>query len=818
MKILLSLRHPFGLRNFEPVVRQLARRGHTVRLSFLTGDKSDAVGLPQVLARETAEVSCSTLPTRKNEPWLGPTRRLRLLADALRYRLPMYDRAEKLRARAQRRLTPGQERLARLPMWRWPLANRLASRILSGLDASLPPGEIILAEVREQEPDLIVVSPLVDFGSEQVDYIKAGRLLGIPSALAVNSWDNLTNKGKVRLQPDRILVWNETQRDEAVQYHQARRQDVVVTGAPIYDRWFDRRPARSAEELKRRAGLDPARPYLLYLCSSPFIAGHELEFVERWLASVRGAASEELRGAGVLIRPHPENRQPWGRLEAAGWPGVSVWPPTGASPVGDEAATDYFDSIFHSRAVVGINSSGLIEAGIVGRPVLTVLDPELTATQEGTLHFHYLVNVGGGLLRVARSWPEHAEQLCESLAMSPQDASQASARFVREFVRPHGLQIAATPQLVESLIDLTATPASKPRPVGLGARLTRRLLARSAVRRDESGEGTLSQHGPRQVRDKDSIAQHIDRLAASDAERLILGPWLGDLSAEVTYWLPFLGWATQRLGRERLVAVSRGGVGTWYEGVAADYLEILDYFILAELRAGREDPDSPADVPRSMMPFDREVVRVLKQALGVRKVRALHPSVLAGLCRDYWNGGTPDTIVDHCHPTPLPPAETRTSEGELAVGLPVGGMTQTLGREQVIAALDALTSSASVVILGADFDTAASVKHPDRLRMRAYGGSASTAAGDLVEELASASAFVGMGSGHDLVAAQYGVPTLLMRRPEAGDLRHIERARAVAIRRGGAVIDVVAPDDPEVQGQLQRFAARASAPVAGDGV
>jgi hypothetical protein len=41
---------------------------------------------------------------------------------------------------------------------------------------------------------------------------------------------------------------------------------------------------------------------------------------------------------------------------------------------------------------MGINTSAQIEAGLIGRPVYTVLLPEFWDNQEGTLHFAYLTS------------------------------------------------------------------------------------------------------------------------------------------------------------------------------------------------------------------------------------------------------------------------------------------------------------------------------------------------------------------------------------------------------------------------------------------
>jgi hypothetical protein len=142
---------------------------------------------------------------------------------------------------------------------------------------------------------VLVVTPLLYFGSRQVDYVRAARARGIPSVLAVGSWDHLTTKGIIHELPDRIVVWNELQRTEAVELHGARPEQVTVTGAQAYDHWFTARPSTAREVFCAHVGLPPQRPYLLYLCSSPFIAPREVDVVKRWIAAIRGSRCERLR-------------------------------------------------------------------------------------------------------------------------------------------------------------------------------------------------------------------------------------------------------------------------------------------------------------------------------------------------------------------------------------------------------------------------------------------------------------------------------------------------------------------------------------------
>jgi len=93
--------------------------------------------------------------------------------------------------------------------------------------------------------------------------------------------------------------------------------------------------------------------------------------------------------------------------------------------------------------------------------VHTVLDPEFEDNQLGTVHYHYLTNTAGGLLIVGRGWDEHLQQLDATLARPRQDVMKP---FIKAFVRPHGLEVAATPRFVEqveAMAGLQVRPARR---------------------------------------------------------------------------------------------------------------------------------------------------------------------------------------------------------------------------------------------------------------------------------------------------------------------------------------------------------------------
>ena len=457
LQILFVLRHSGYVRNFETVVDQLAQRGHRVHLAFELPRES--AELAEALAARHSGVTWGRAPKR-TDAWASLTRDLRYGRDALRYRSALYRDAPKLTARGLRRAPATLRRLTTPTVMRRPRMLGALHRVLRRLDAAIPPDPGIEAFVEGQSPDLLLVTPLVD-GPSQEDFVRAARRRGVPSALCVASWDNLTNKGLIKAPLEHVFVWNEPQRREAIDLHGMSPDRVTATGAHSYDHWFAWRTSSNREAFCEQVGLPGDRPYVLYLCSSKFIAPTEPGFVRRWLTELR-AATGPLRDCGVLVRPHPASGGWWSEVDIDDLGPVAVWPPTGADPRGAAAKADYFDSMYHCAAAVGINTSAIVELSIIGRPAFTILDPEFADTQQGTIHFAHLTSAGGGALTAAPDFAQHTAQLAAAVA-GAKDLGRRREDFLREFIRPNGLERPAAPRMVEAFERLAAeTPLALP--------------------------------------------------------------------------------------------------------------------------------------------------------------------------------------------------------------------------------------------------------------------------------------------------------------------------------------------------------------------
>lgn len=718
MRILFSMRHPGALRNFSSTLQELARRGHQIHLVFSQQDKLADGRLLWELTQNFPNITYAEV--NKKTPWrfwLALARATRFSVDYVRYLTPEYDTVTSLKERAAAKAPAPIRWIGKIPVFRTRAGNRMLSGFLSASERAIPTDAWVTGQIALEKPDVVLVTPLVDIGSDQTEYVKSARALGIRSALCVHSWDNLTNKGLMRVQPDEVHVWNEAQKREAVTMHGTRPENVVVTGAMVYDQWFERRASTSREEFCRSVGLDPARPFFLYLCSSQFIAPDEVSFIEKWIGAIRSAPDRRVRTAGILVRPHPANAQPWQRIDDMRQENVVVWPRGGGNPVDAASKNGFYDSMYHSSGAIGINTSAQIECGIVGRPVFSIRTPEYHGTQEGTLHFHYLVSDGGGLLRLADGFDAHVAQLAQALD-DPEGTRRQVEGFVKSFTRPFGLNVPATPRMADAIERLGSMPRRAPErlplhlyplraalyPVALLMKAIRQITSPSRKRHRHVRPLTISGGlvqllfrtldvlfrwpAMKNFAKRYIVPRVMPRMAAPDTPAaeamaiprmlqkmsksgrpIIVGPWLSEVGFEVLYWIPFLNWVkTYRpFESDRIFVLSRGGCSPWYRDIGTHYIDLFDYFTPEQYRQKNEERITEGRQKQRMMSeFDRDVLNRVRQTIGSRETEVLHPMYMYRLFYPYWKSQASVNLIENfALYKPLGPLDSSDLDGKL---------------------------------------------------------------------------------------------------------------------------------------------------------
>lgn len=485
MKVLFVLAHTGIFRHFDRVVRELCARGHEVTVLRGALAKENISDRALEACQADFEACRSGWVQVRRDRWGWAAYRAREVVNYLTYLRPGHP-SPALAGRWEAYLPWPAQLAVRNRALRPLVCRQTVRRVLAWAVRRTPPSREILRELAQLRPRVVVASPFIYTRSPEVDYLAAASALGIPTLVAVASWDNLTTKGTFHHLPDAVLVWNEGLKREAVELHDLPAERVIITGAPTFDFWFDLRPSRDRTEFCQRVGLDPRRPYVAYLCSSKFIAGDETSVVRALSeALARAPSSAPLE---VLVRPHPLNAEAWKDFSA---PGVAVFPREGDMPDAPEAMQDYYDTLHHAVAVAGVNTSALLDAAIVDRPCLSLVADRYRTSQREIGHFQHLLR--GGFLELAGDFHEAAVALGAVLAGRDARASQRRA-FVREFLRPWGMELPAS-RVVAAAIELLATAGSL-RPEELARSLHAESPTAAALPVAVSGAGSEGGQAP----------------------------------------------------------------------------------------------------------------------------------------------------------------------------------------------------------------------------------------------------------------------------------------------------------------------------------
>lgn len=466
MKLLVLGMSPQFLRPFVPAIQELARRGHLLTVAWTAESRGGESRLDELGA--TPGVTCRLVPGRRSEHW-EEVALLRRSWNYLRYLEEPYRSAGKLRQRAFMKAarvlfdaaTPVDDAWADLALSLSDRERNRLRRVVDLVEHVLPVDPVCDSVLEEERPDAVLLTPLVDLNaSSQADFAQAARRRGIPIGMLVYSWDNLSTKGGLHVMPDRVFVWNQRQALEARRLHGVPRESIKIVGAPRFDAFLACERQRPRGQFAGALGFSGKLPIVLYVCSSAFVSGQELPFVRQWLTALRTSGVPALAGVNVIVRPHPDIAltapdERAEKVDLGDEQRATVWRPFDdprAVVLGTPSRhpQSLFECIAHSSVVVGLNTTAEIEAGLLGRPVLSVHAGGAADGQTSTLHFRYLLEEEGGWVRMAADMAEHVTQLQEALNASDEQRREIQ-RKARLFVRPRRVRKPVTPILADTI-------------------------------------------------------------------------------------------------------------------------------------------------------------------------------------------------------------------------------------------------------------------------------------------------------------------------------------------------------------------------------
>ena len=340
-------------------------------------------------------------------------------------------------------------------------ATNLVRRLLAGIERLTPADKSIMDDIRAYAPHAILASPTnVRFSPADLEYLKAGKALGIPSLVLVSTWDNLTTKGLLQVWPDRLLVWNAAQIREAKEFHFFPEERIRVTGAPPFDSGFSRlKPSSTRREFCLKNDLREQDPILVYLGSSRNMAKDESWLIEKLRKALDQSGDKQLESIQMIVRPHPGNPFIYKKIKLKD---VIALPKEGGQfPSAGEPLQLLYDTFYHSfGVVVGVNTSAIIEAIIFGKPSLAFLTAEYRKTQVETQHFRQLME--NDVLELADN-PEAFLGIVKKILNGRDSRKSNRENFVRRYIRPLGLELSAGEAVTREIEKLVREKAANNR-------------------------------------------------------------------------------------------------------------------------------------------------------------------------------------------------------------------------------------------------------------------------------------------------------------------------------------------------------------------
>lgn len=279
---------------------------------------------------------------------------------------------------------------------------------------------------RYQPAMLVVSNPGLIFS--EVPLLRTAARRRVWSVAVDPSWDNFTNKLIPVRRVNRLIVWNELMKEQAVSLHGYQADDIRLAGTPQWDPYFTDGVLLPRDTFMRQVGADPAQR-LVTLTTTPLELYAHYDRVIRALVQARadGAWPQPVQ---LLVRVHPrDDRARY--AEFAHLPGVIVEKPFKETVrAGDGMAVDVTaetqrhlaNTMAHSDVVVQVASTIAIEAAIFDTPVVNIsFDGEapapFTRSARRYQQFTHFANIlRRGAVRDAASPAEMVQQVGRYLA------------------------------------------------------------------------------------------------------------------------------------------------------------------------------------------------------------------------------------------------------------------------------------------------------------------------------------------------------------------------------------------------------------------
>ena len=310
------------------------------------------------------------------------------------------------------------------------IASSIFDILLRCIERAFPTVTQIDQWLLKIKPDVVLISPMNLRFSGEVDIVKSLLKLNIPYSVLTLTWDNLSSKGIFQFKPENLLVWNKAQLEDSVVLHGILKSNVKIVGSPFFDKWrLDKITAKQLADHKKKLKIRSGQKVITYVGSSANIIKNETQIINSLRHELDNSENLELRNARLIVRFHPAN---WAQAADLQTTSITIYPKTGTLPSTHDEVLDFGLSILASDFIVGVNTSAMLDAVILDRPVISLLVKKSMLKQAKSRHFQVMVSTGA--VDVCKNVKEIVKQFALTLR---NDKNKVSRKlFVKTYIWP----------------------------------------------------------------------------------------------------------------------------------------------------------------------------------------------------------------------------------------------------------------------------------------------------------------------------------------------------------------------------------------------
>ncbi len=304
------------------------------------------------------------------------------------------------------------QKIAYITRWSKPFLCRIAANDLSR-------AEKILGGTSQLEQRVLFMGTN-SYSLEVLELERYARRSGVQIVRCLLGWDNLFSKVHFGVHPDRLLVWADIHKEQAIRLHGFKAEEVDVVGCLKYGLWQSNRAVTSTrEEFCWRFSLQPNKKLIVFGTANNYIYSSNLELLEIIADAI---VSQKIHMASNLfVRLHPQSQyvkakttysDDAGKYQqfASRYSFVALNVPQVQSDIlpFDVPIQDLYDlaeAMCHADVVINVGSTLTIDAACFDTPVINVVfdilpKPYIFSSERvyEQDHFRYIVDSGGSRL------------------------------------------------------------------------------------------------------------------------------------------------------------------------------------------------------------------------------------------------------------------------------------------------------------------------------------------------------------------------------------------------------------------------------------